>query len=171
LNRAYDFLQPRRGIDKGQIGGGNTPLTGLARRLAKTPSAATGRKFLDKISSHTEHQPKRAKPRPPPPRSSPGSDPFATLPVHPPAKTDDQTLDFSLLHTMKNIHGHMKVGGGDVDPLDGQHRWAFLVQVMTSTPNSTLLTTDERTAASGKTAHNTIDRRRSKRRLSRTPVS
>jgi hypothetical protein len=31
------------------------------------------------------------------------------LPVHPPARTDDQALDFSLLHTMKNIHGQIKV--------------------------------------------------------------
>jgi hypothetical protein len=35
--------------------------------------------------------------------------PAAPLPVHPPAQTDDQALDFSLLHTMKNIHGQIKV--------------------------------------------------------------
>jgi hypothetical protein len=35
--------------------------------------------------------------------------PAVALPVHPPAYTDDQALDFSLIHTMKNVHGQIKV--------------------------------------------------------------
>jgi hypothetical protein len=65
---------------------------------------------LNKVASKTECQPKRAKPRAPPVLHASPPHPVAPLPVHPPARTDDQALDFSLLHTMKNIHGQIKVG-------------------------------------------------------------
>jgi hypothetical protein len=65
---------------------------------------------LNKVTHHTEGQPVRAKPRSPPPLLQPSPPhPVAQLPVHPPACTGDQSLDFSLLHTMKNIHGQIKV--------------------------------------------------------------
>jgi hypothetical protein len=82
----------------------------MARRAVKTPAATVARKLLNKVTSHTEGQPLRAKPRPPPPilQSSPPH-PVVILPIHPPACTGDQSLDFSLLHTMKNVYGQMKV--------------------------------------------------------------
>jgi len=80
----------------------------------KTPAANVARKLLNKVTSHTEGQPVRAKPLPPPPAallqsSPPLSHPVAILPIHPPACTGDQSLDFSLLHTMKNVYGQVKV--------------------------------------------------------------
>jgi hypothetical protein len=99
------LLQPRRGANKEAIVLG----TALARRIVKTPSTTAGRKQLNKGSSNTECQPKRAKPRPPPISHASPPHPAVTLPIHPPARTDDQALDFSLLHTMKNVHGQMKV--------------------------------------------------------------
>ncbi|CAF1330707.1 unnamed protein product [Adineta steineri] len=120
-----------------------TNAASTVRRPVKTPSATTGRKLLNKVASKTECQPKRAKPRAPPVLHSSPPHPTVALPVHPPARTDDQALDFSLLHTMKNIHGQIKV--------------------MTSTPNSSFDIVENRT---GKTAHNVIGKRKSKR----TPV-
>ena len=79
-----------------------------SNRLAKTPAVTPSRKLLSKVASRTEQQPKRAKPLPPPP-STTTTNPPAPLPVHPPTRTDDQILDFSLLHTMKNAHGQIKV--------------------------------------------------------------
>ena len=67
------------------------------RRLPKTPAATPGRRLLPPVSSHV----KRAHLTP--------THPVVALPVHPPARTADQTLDFSLIHTMKNVHGQMKV--------------------------------------------------------------
>ena len=78
-------------------------------RAVKTPSTVTGRKPLSKATSKTECQPKRTKPRPPPISHTSPPRPIVTLPIHPPARTDDQPLDFSLLHTMKNVHGQIKV--------------------------------------------------------------
>jgi hypothetical protein len=79
----------------------------------KTPAANVARKLLNKVTSHTEGQPVRAKPRPPPPALLQSSPPpphqVAVLPIHPPACTGDQSLDFSLLHTMKNVYGQVKV--------------------------------------------------------------
>ena len=80
-----------------------------ARRAVKTPSTTNGRKLLNKVTSKTECQPKRAKPRPPPVSNASSPRAIVTLSVHPPARTDDQPLDFSLLHTMKNVHGQIKV--------------------------------------------------------------
>ncbi len=100
-----DLFQPRRVAIK------ETNVQSTARRAVKTPATNNnGRKLLNKVASKTECQPKRAKPRPPPPltNASPPR-PIVELPVHPPARTDDQALDFSLLHTMKNIHGQIKV--------------------------------------------------------------
>lgn len=65
--------------------------------------------MLNKVASKTECQPKRAKPRAPPVTHASPARPAVALPVHPPAQTDDQPLDFSLLHTMKNVHGQIKV--------------------------------------------------------------
>ncbi|CAF0869418.1 unnamed protein product [Rotaria sordida] len=121
-----------------------------ARRAVKTPSTTTGRKLLNKIASKTECQTKRAKPRPPPLSHASPPRPATTLSVHPPARTDDQALDFSLLHTMKNVHGQIKV--------------------MTSTPNSSFDIIETRNGAYCKTAHNVIGRRKSKRQSKRTPV-
>jgi hypothetical protein len=64
---------------------------------------------LNKVSSKTECQPKRAKPRAPPLSNASPPRPAVELPIHPAARTDDQPLDFSLLHTMKNVHGQIKV--------------------------------------------------------------
>ncbi len=61
---------------------------------------------MNKVTSHTDGQPIRAKPRPPPPPPSALSHP---IPIHPPVNADDQSLDFSLLHTMKNVYGQIKV--------------------------------------------------------------
>ncbi len=96
-------FQPRRVANK------ETNVQSTARRGVKTPATTTGRKLLNKVASKTECQPKRAKPRAPPVSHVSPPQPAAALPVHPPARTDDQALDFSLLHTMKNIHGHIKV--------------------------------------------------------------
>ncbi len=79
----------------------------------KTPAGTVARKLLNKVTSHTEGQPIRAKPRAPPPAQpvptlSPPH-PVTKLPIHPPACTGDQSLDFSLLHTMKNVYGQTKV--------------------------------------------------------------
>ena len=41
---------------------------------------------------------------------------------------------------------------------------------MTSTPNSSFDNMENRNGPNGKTAHNTIDRRKSKRQSKRTPV-
>jgi len=46
----------------------------------------------------------------------------------------------------------------------------FFVQVMTSTPNSSFDIIENRNVGNGKTAHNTIGRRKSKRLSKRTPV-
>ena len=106
---------------------------------------------MNKITSHTENQPLRAKPRPPPPLqpllqlSSPH--PVSKLPVYPPASGNDHSLDFSLLHTIKNVYGQTKV--------------------MTSTPNSSFLPMEN---YHDRTAHNTIGQRKSKRRSKRTPL-
>lgn len=100
-------LQPRRVVIK------ETTAQSTARRAVKTPAPTTGRKLLNKIASKTECQPKRAKPRAPPANHASPARPVAALPVHPPAKTDDQALDFSLLHTMKNVHGQIKVKWND----------------------------------------------------------
>ncbi|CAF5066790.1 unnamed protein product [Rotaria sp. Silwood1] len=121
-----------------------------ARRPVKTPSTTTGRKLLTKVASKTECQTKRAKPRPPPLSHASPPRPATTLTVHPPARTDDQALDFSLLHTMKNIHGQIKV--------------------MTSTPNSSFDIIETRNGAYCKTANNIIGKRKSKRQSKRTPV-
>jgi hypothetical protein len=78
----------------------------------KTPASTVARKLLNKLTSHTENQPVRAKPRPPPPallQSSPPPNLVAELPIHPPACSGDQSLDFSLIHTMKNVYGQIKV--------------------------------------------------------------
>lgn len=82
-----------------------------SNRLAKTPAVTPSRKLLGKVASRTEQQPKRAKPLPPPPSTTTTAVATAVepLPVHPPARTDDQILDFSLLHTIKNAHGQIKV--------------------------------------------------------------
>ena len=80
-----------------------------ARSAVKTPATNNGRKLLNKVASKTECQPKRAKPRPPPLSHLSPPRPVVELPIHPPARTDDQLLDFSLLHTMKNVHGQVKV--------------------------------------------------------------
>ncbi|UJR07856.1 hypothetical protein I4U23_012139 [Adineta vaga] len=128
-----------------------TAITSTARRAVKTPATNVARRLLHKVTSHTETPPIRAKPRPPPPPPplAGTSPPHSTvkLPVHVPACTDDQSLDFSLLHTMKNIYGQTKV--------------------MTSTPNSSFLPMENH---HGKTAHNPIGERRSKRRSKRTPL-
>ena len=67
------------------------------------------RKLMNKVTSHTERQPIRAKPRPPALLQSSPPHPVAQLPVHPPAGAGDQSLDFSLLHTVKNVYGQIKV--------------------------------------------------------------
>ncbi|CAF2666978.1 unnamed protein product [Rotaria sp. Silwood2] len=135
---------PRRLVNKEQN------LVTTARRAVKTPSTTTGRKLLNKVASKTECQSKRAKPRPPPLSHASPPRPATTLTVHPPARTDDQALDFSLLHTMKNIHGQIKV--------------------MTSTPNSSFDIMETRNGAYSKTANNIIGKRKSKRQSKRTPV-
>jgi hypothetical protein len=81
----------------------------------KTPAANVARRLLNKVTSHTEGQPIRAKPRAPPPQPVPNllqsspPHPVIKLPIYPPACTGDQSLDFSLLHTMKNVYGQTKV--------------------------------------------------------------
>lgn len=134
-----------------------------SNRLAKTPAVTPSRKLLTKVASRTEQQPKRAKPLPPPPSSTPAN-PSVPLPVHPPARADDQVLDFSLLHTIKNAHGQIKVsekrGRGINDAI-------CYAQVMTSTPNSSLITADQQDHL--KTAFNPIERRRLRRRSHRSP--
>ncbi|UJR38308.1 hypothetical protein I4U23_030978 [Adineta vaga] len=135
---------PRRVANKEFI----VPST-TVHRPVKTPSSTTttttttGRKLLAKVASKTECQPKRAKPRAAPIAHASPPHPVAPLPVHPPTRTDDQVLDFSLLHTMKNVHGQIKV--------------------MTSTPNSSFDVIENRPVGNGKTAHNTIGKRKSKR--------
>ncbi|CAF4969469.1 unnamed protein product [Rotaria sp. Silwood1] len=137
-----------------------TAITCAARRAVKTPAAIIARKFLNKVTSHTVGQPARVKPRPPPPpppassplrllQSSPPPPPSVSpkLPIHPPACSGDQSLAFSLLHTLKDVYGQIKV--------------------MTSTPNSSLLNMENH---HGKTAYNTIGQRKSKRRSKRTPL-
>ncbi|CAF3117056.1 unnamed protein product [Rotaria sp. Silwood2] len=135
-----------------------TAITCTTRRAVKTPAAIIARKFLNKVTSHTVGRPVRAKPRPPPPpppssspprllQSSPPPSLTTKLPIHPPACTGDQSLDFSLLHTIKNVYGQIKV--------------------MTSTPNSSFLNMENH---HGKTAYNTIDQRKSKRLSKRTPL-
>ncbi|CAF1037891.1 unnamed protein product [Rotaria magnacalcarata] len=135
---------PRRVVNK------ESNLATTARRPAKTPSTINGRKLLNKVASKTECQPKRAKPRAPPLSHTSPPRPANVLPVHPPARTDDQALDFSLLHTMKNVHGQIKV--------------------MTSTPNSSFDIVENRNGSNIKTAHNVIGRRKSNRLSKRTPV-
>lgn len=117
------------------------------RQPMKTPGSAKGKKLLSKITSKTECQPKRAKPRAPPVTNASPPRPAVPLPVHPPAQVQDQSLDFSLLHTMKNAHGQIKI--------------------MTSTPNSSF---DVPQNGNGKTAHNTIGKRKSKRLSKRAQV-
>ena len=73
----------------------------------KTPGANVARKLLNKAPCHTERQPVRAKPHAPPVLSPPHQ--IAELPVHPPVGAGDQSLDFSLLHTVKNVYGQIKV--------------------------------------------------------------
>jgi hypothetical protein len=136
----------------------------------KTPAANVARKLLNKVTSHTEGQPVRAKPRPPPPpallQSSPPPPPYqvAVLPIHPPACTGDQSLDFSLLHTMKNVYGQVKVRKA-IKMIEKKYN--LIVKVMTSTPNSSFMPMENH---NGKTAHNTIGQRKSKRRSKRTPL-
>ncbi len=141
-----------------------TAITSTARRAVKTPAANVARKLLNKVTSHTEHQPVRAKPRPPPAllQSSPPSHPVVKLPIHPPAGAGDQSLDFSLLHTMKNVYGQIKVRKS-IQMNDSESN----LQVMTSTPNCSFNPTENH---NGKTAHNTIGQRKSKRRSKRTPL-
>ncbi|CAF0804466.1 unnamed protein product [Rotaria sordida] len=131
-----------------------TAVTCTARHAVKTPAAIIARKFLNKVTSHTVGQPARVKPRPPPPpssssprllQSSPPPSVATKLPIHPPACTDDQPLDFSLLHTIKNVYGEIKI--------------------MTSTPNSSFLNMEN---YHGKTAYNTIGQRKSKRQSKQT---
>ena len=88
-----------------------TAITSTARRAVKTPATNVARKLLNKVTCHTERQPVRAKPRSPPPALSQSSPPHpvAKLPVHPPAGVGDQSLDFSFLHTMKNVYGQIRV--------------------------------------------------------------
>ena len=142
-----------------------TAITSAARRAVKTPASNVARKLLNKVTCHTDDQPVRAKPRPPPPllQSSPPH-PVAELPVHPPACTGDQSLDFSLLHTMKNVYGQIKVR--KMIKLHKKNVIIF-VKVMTSTPNSSFIPEE---IHHGKTAYNTIGQRRSKRRSKRTPL-
>jgi hypothetical protein len=144
-----------------------TAITSTARRAVKTPAANVARKLLNKSPSHTERQPVRAKPRPPPAlsQSSP-SHPVAKLPIHPPAGVGDQSLDFSLLHTVKNMHGQIKVRKS-IRMNGGQSDLLLLLQVMTSTPNSSFIPMGNH---HGKTAYNTIGQRKSKRRSKRTPL-
>lgn len=61
---------------------------------------------MNKVQLRTEKQPTRAKPKL---AQATPTHPIVPLPVHPPASTDDQVLDFSLIHTVKNIHGQIKV--------------------------------------------------------------
>lgn len=132
----------------------------------KTPASNFARRLLNKVTSHTDGQPVRAKPRAPPPALLPSSpqQPIAELPVHPPSGAGDQSLDFSLLHTMKNVYGQVKVSRSIQIP---RNPWNVLVQIMTSTPNSSFIPTENR---NGKTSHNTIGQRKSKRRSKRTPL-
>jgi len=82
----------------------------VARPPVKTPASAKGKKLLlNKVTSKTECQPKRAKPRAPPVTNASPPRPAVPLPIHPPAQVQDQSLDFSLLHTIKNAHGQVKV--------------------------------------------------------------
>jgi len=94
------------------------------------------RKLLHKITSRTEEQPIRAKPIIPPPPPPPVS-----------LSSDDQSLDFSLLHTIKNVYGQTKI--------------------MTSTPNTSLIPTEHERF---KTTRNIITQRKSKRHSKRTPL-
>ena len=103
MNHMRDAFQPRRVANKAPT------VASTGRHPVKTPSTTTGRKLLNKVASKTECQPKRAKPRAPPVLHASPPHPIVALPIHPPARTDDQALDFSLLHTMKNIHGQIKV--------------------------------------------------------------
>ncbi|CAF0861300.1 unnamed protein product [Adineta steineri] len=129
-----------------------TAITSTAKRTVKTPATNLARKLINKVTSHTEGQPIRAKPRAPPP-PPPSSAILQLSPPHPlvrssghqPTCTDDQFLDFSLLHTMKNVYGQIKV--------------------MTSTPNTSFIPMENYHV---KTAHNTIGERRSKRRSKKT---
>ncbi len=141
-----------------------TAITSTARRAAKTPAAIVARKLLNKVTSHTESQPIRAKPHPPPLLQSSPPHPVAMLPIHPPACTGDQSLDFSLLHTMKNMYGQIKVRKAIAMTKEKSN---ILVKVMTSTPNSSFIPMENH---NGKTAHNTIGQRKSKRRSKRTPL-
>lgn len=114
-----------------------TAITNSARRAAKTPATNVARKLLHKITSRTEEQSIRAKPIiPPPPHPPPVS-----------LSSDDQSLDFSLLHTIKNVYGQTKI--------------------MTSTPNTSLIPTEHERF---KTTRNIITQRKSKRHSKRTPL-
>ena len=79
-----------------------TAITSTARRAVKTPANNVARKLLSKAPIHTDAQLARIKPRAPPP-------PPPELPMQSSIITSDQSLDFSLLHTMKNVYGQIKV--------------------------------------------------------------
>jgi hypothetical protein len=87
-----------------------TALTNVARRVIKTPgNTHETRTLVNKWPNHTEKQPVRAKPRAAPLLHSSPARVLPVLHVHPPASTGDQSLDFSLLHTMTSVHGQVKV--------------------------------------------------------------
>ncbi|CAF1260531.1 unnamed protein product [Adineta ricciae] len=145
-------ITPRRTVAKEPFVLG-TAITNTARRAIKTPASNVARRLLSKGTHHVETTPARVKPRPPPPLQPSTSSaalqlspPKANveLPVCPPTSTNDQSLDFSLLHTMKNIYGQIKI--------------------MTSTPNTSFFPVDNHY---NKTAHNTIGERKSKRQSKR----
>lgn len=81
-----------------------TAITSTARRAVKTPANNVARKILSKAPSHTNAQPTRVKPCAPPPPEKDAELPACSL-----ISTGDQSLDFSLLHTMKNVYGQIKV--------------------------------------------------------------
>lgn len=64
---------------------------------------------------------------------------------------------------MKNVYGQIKVRKSIKI---SKNKSNFLVKVMTSTPNSSFVPMENH---NGKTAHNTIGQRKSKRRSKRTP--
>ncbi|CAM4874743.1 unnamed protein product [Rotaria socialis] len=147
-------ITPRRIVNKEPFVLG-TAVTCSARRVAKTPTATLTRKLLNQVTSHTVSQPIRAKPRSPAPAPAPA--PASTpphllassprpltstkLPIRPPVCSGDQSLDFSLLHTIQNVYGQIKV--------------------MTSTPNSSFINMEN---YHDKTSNNTIRQRKSKRK-------
>lgn len=86
-------------------------IVGTAIRTVKTPSATVARKLLNKVACQSVGQPIRVKVNPSHllQSSSPPVSIATEVPIYPPVSNNEQSLDFSLLNTIKNVCGQMKV--------------------------------------------------------------